>query len=299
VKVHPAGGGSVDLIAFGTTVNSTITITQTQPRYHFPNRQLLIHNLIVKTGQLGALVAAPVELTGVMTPLTASMGTLDVGALGPKAEVDIAGDLGGLDVGRIDLGPSGHVVVSADLNAAGAASASGSSTLGSMTVGTMNLEGGRFAVGRDSLIPITVAGSLTISHDGQFSVGRDLGGSLTIDGSLILNSGGQIYVGRNLDGLTVGGNIINNPSGGGIAVNGALFGATVLGYFQGQGGTSDPTAIDLGVGLNLTGLTILGGVSGQGGLINANIRAGGTVSGVRITYGTVNSSIQSNSSLPT
>jgi hypothetical protein len=53
------------------------------------------------------------------------------------------------------------------------------------------------------------------------------------------------------------------------------------------------------VGLNLSGLTVLGGISGQGGLINANIRAGGSISGVDIPYGTTNSTIQSNATMPT
>jgi hypothetical protein len=57
--------------------------------------------------------------------------------------------------------------------------------------------------------------------------------------------------------------------------------------------------LELGVGLNLSGLTILGGISGQGGLINANIRANGSVSGVDIAYGTDKSTIQTNTSMAT
>ena len=41
-------------------------------------------------------------------------------------------------------------------------------------------------------------------------------------------------------------------------------------------------------------LTILGALSGQGGLINANVRAGGSISNVNIVYGTINSTIQPN-----
>jgi hypothetical protein len=51
--------------------------------------------------------------------------------------------------------------------------------------------------------------------------------------------------------------------------------------------------------LNLSGLTILSGVTGQGGLIGANIRAGGSVSGVDIPYGTYKSTIKSNASMAT
>ena len=87
-------------------------------------------------------------------------------------------------------------------------------------------------------------------------------------------------------------------SDSGIAVNGALNGLTVNGYFQGQAGTANPSVIDLGVGLNLNNLTILGGVPGQGGLINANIRAGGSISNVNIAYGSINSTIQPNTPPP-
>jgi len=40
-------------------------------------------------------------------------------------------------------------------------------------------------------------------------------------------------------------------------------------------------------------------VAGQGGLINANIRAGGSVSGVDIPYGTFKSTIRSKTAMPT
>ena len=59
-----------------------------------------------------------------------------------------------------------------------------------------------------------------------------------------------------------------------------------------------PTLFDLGVGLNISGLTILGGNSSLNGLINANIRAGGSISGVDIVYGIVNSTIQPNTPPP-
>ena len=91
-----------------------------------------------------------------------------------------------------------------------------------MTVGAMELDGGRFIIGQDSLAPISIQGTLTISHDGLFSIGRDLDGSLSVNGNLELDTGGQIMVGRNLSDLNVTGNLIVNPSGSGIVVNGAL-----------------------------------------------------------------------------
>jgi hypothetical protein len=73
--------------------------------------------------------------------------------------------------------------------------------------------------------------------------------------------------------------VIVNPSGSGIVVNEELGGVFVGGAFQGQGGTAAPTFFDLGVGLNLDGLRILGGNTTLNSLINANIRAGGSISG--------------------
>ncbi len=300
VKFQPAGDGAIDLTAYGTTTATTITITQPRPRYHFPNQLLAIQSLVVRSGQLGGLSAAPAQLNGRMTSLTNSVTNLDFGALGPKAQINIEGGLGELSASSIVLGPTGHVSVADGINATTPTTGqSGLLTLGAVTIGTMSLNGGRFAIGADSTLPITIQGNLTISQDGQFSIGRDEDSSFTVGGSLVLESGGQILVGRNLNNLTVNGNLIVNPSGSGIAVNGELNDLTVNGYFQGQGGTINPSAIDLGVGLDLSGLTILSGVSGKGGLIDANIRAGGSVSGVDIAYGTYNSTIQTNTTMPT
>ena len=196
-----------------------------------------------------------------------------------------------MSVSTIDLGPTGHVEITGDLNSF--------AQTGPMTIGAVTLDGGRFTVGRDSLESIAISGDLTISQDGQLAIGRDQNGTFTVNGSVLLSTGGQLIVGRNLGDLSVNGNLIVGPSGSGIAVDGALNGLTIDGYFQGQGGTSTPSAIDLGVGLNLTSSSILGGVSGQGGLIHANIRAGGSISGVDIAYGTYQSTIQANSSMPT
>ncbi len=301
VKVSPATNGAVDLTAYGTTAATTITITQTQPRFHFANQLLAIQNLVIRSGQLGGLSATAAELTGKMTPLTNSVNNFDIGALGARAQVNIAGSVGEMTVSNIDLGPTGRVLIADGLNNSETTpSQSGSSTtLGVVSIGTLSLDGGRFAIGGDSTLPITIQGDLSISQDGLLSIGRDEDSTFTVDGAILLNSGGQMLVGRNLNDLTVVGNVIVNPSGSGIAVDGALNSLTVDGFFQGHGGTSNPSAIDLGVGLNLSGLTILGAVSGQGGLIDANIRAGGSVSGVDVAYGSYNSTIQSNASMAT
>jgi hypothetical protein len=294
VNVRPAAQGMIDVIAYGTTAGTILNITQTQPRFHFPNQFLLIHNLIVRSGQLGGLEAAPAELKGRITPLANAVSTLDLGALGPKSQVEINGNVTAMNLGSVALGPTGHVAIAGDLTPGSSSSQSSPATLGGVTIGTMSLDGGRFAIGRDALEPVTIQGDLTILHNGQLAIGRDATSPLTVNGSVQLNSGGQIFIGRNLDNLAVGGNLLVSPSGSGIAIGGALNGLTVGGYFQGQGGTSAPSVFDLGVGLNLNNLTILGGVPGQGGLINANIRAGGSISNVNIVYGSVNSTIQPN-----
>jgi hypothetical protein len=290
IKVHPAAGGAIDLSAFGTNPDTTLSISQVRPRYHFPSQLLSIHKLTVTSGQLGGLDAAAAQLTGVMTPLTNTMATFTLGQLGPRAQVHVVGSVGVMTVSKINLGPTGVVSISGALNTA--------QLTGSMTIGSVSLDGGQFTIGQDSVAPISIADTMTISHDGLFSVGRDLDGSLTVNGNLELDSGGQLMIGRNLADLTVNGNVIVNPSGSGIVVNGVIGDVVVSGIFQGQGGTATPTAFDLGVGLNLTGLNILGGNKSQNGLINANIRAGGSISGVNIVYGTVNSTIQPNTPPP-
>jgi hypothetical protein len=300
VKARPAAGGAIDLTAYGTTADSTITITQTHARFHIPNRLLTIQTFGVRSGQLGGLEALPAELSGRMTPLTNSVSTFDIGALAPKAQVTVDGSLGEMTIGTIDLGPTGRVSLAEGTNAATPTpSQSGSLSLGAVTIGTMTLDGGRFEIGGDAAVPITIQGDLTVSRDGQLRIARDEAGGLTVEGSMLLDSGGQFLVGRNLNNLTVDGNLVVNPGGSGIAVAGALNGLTVNGYFRGQGGTTNPSAFDLGVGLNLTGLTVLGGITGQGGLINANVRAGGTISGVNVPYGYYQSTVQTNASMPT
>ena len=213
------------------------------------------------------------QLTGVMTPLTNTMANFTIGQLGAASAGARRGQRRRDE--RLEYQPRSDRGLFRFRE--------GSTRLdltGSMTIGSLNLDGGRFVIGQDSVAPISVQDTMTISHDGLFSVGRDLDGSLTVNGNLELDSGGQLMVGRNLANLTVNGNVIVNPSGSGIVVNGVLGDVVVAGIFQGQGGTAAPTFFDLGVGLNLNGLSILGGNTSQNGLINANIRAGGSISGV-------------------
>jgi hypothetical protein len=302
IKENPAGRSGIDLSAFGTTSATTITITQIRPRWHFPSQYLDLNNVKITSGQLGGFDASFSELTGKMTPLNSALNTLELGSIGPKAQIVVNGSVGTMSVAQVDLGPTGRVMITGQLNSSDATSSTSPSALtdltGLMTIGNFTIDGGQFVIGQDSIAPIAVTGNMTISHDGLFSIGRDLDQSLTINGNLVLDTGGQIFVGRNLNSLSVNGNVIVNPSGSGIVVNGALGDLSVSGIFQGQGGTSTPTLFDLGVGLNIGGLSISGGTTSQEGLINANIRAGGSITGENIIYGNVNSTIQPNTPPP-
>jgi hypothetical protein len=296
VKVHPVGHGSIELVAFGTDTTSTITITQTKPRFHFANRLLRIQKLVIVSGQLNSLDAPAAELTGKMSALTLPLNTLDLGAMGPAAQVDISGGAENFDVNNVDLGPTGHVNLTVG--------SGNSSASQSFTVGTMTLDGGQFLIGGDADATLSINGDLTASLDGELSVGRDALGGISVGGSVELDSGGQIDVGRNVSSMFINGNLIVSPtspgvpSGSGISIGGALSNFVVGGYFEGQGGAATPTAFDLGVGLSLTGLAIQGGLSGVGGLINANIRAGASITDVSIPYGSVNSTIRPNTPPP-
>ncbi len=235
IKENSAGRSGIDLSAFGTTSATTINITQVRPRWHFPSQYLALNSVRITSGQLGGLVAGFSELNGKMTALNNTLNTLELGSIGPKAQIDVNGNVGTMTVSQINLGPTGHVVISGQLNT--------SDLTGSMTIGGFTIDGGRFVIGQDSMAPIAVSGNMTISHDGLFSIGRDLDDSLSVNGNLVLDTGGQIFVGRNLSDLTVNGNVIVNPTGSGIVVNGALGGLSVSGIFQGQGGYEHADAL--------------------------------------------------------
>ena len=161
------------------------------------NGLMSIDNLTIRSGQIGSIEASSVQLKGAMTPLNSGVDDLDFGALGPGAQIDINGSVGTMEVGSVNLGPGGHVVITGDLNGSAETSTS-STTTAAMSISSMNLAGGQFIIGEDSLEPIAIGGNLTLSLNGLLSIGRDQAGSLSVGGSIILDSGGQISVGRNL-----------------------------------------------------------------------------------------------------
>ncbi|WP_148593838.1 hypothetical protein [Aquisphaera giovannonii] len=298
LKTSPAGRGAFDVTLLGTSQSSKLTIGLVRPRFHTEVGLMSVRNLAVRTGQIGDIVADVASLGGRLTPLTSSVNTLDFGALGRAAQIDVAGSVASMRLGSIDLGPTGHVVIAGDVNGGAvdqALSSSSSSTAKvtpAMTVQTFRLDGGRFLIGRDSSAPIVVNGDMALSHNGLFSVGRDQGALMTVHGSLVLDTGGVISVGRNLTSIKVDGDLLVNPTSSGIQVGGDLgvrdTGLTVGGFFRGQGSAS---AIDLSVGLNLNGLTILGGAPNQGGLRSANISVGKNLNDLNVQHGIFDSYI--------
>jgi len=285
-KVFPAGGGALDLKLFGTTNQSTLSISLVRPLYHHPAQPFQIRKLTVVSGQLGTINAPAAVLTGKASPLSESVNSITLEGLGPRSQMSINGGLGSLSIGSVDLGPTGSFVVSEDL-------LNGEQTT-SITIGTMTLDGGRFAIGPDSLGPIQINGDLNLTHDGVLAVTRDLSGGLSVGGNLNLANGGQIAIGRNLSSLSVTGNVYVNQSSDGIAVGGSLGALLTTGYFVGQGGTTNPSAIDVGVGLAIGSIIINGGLPGVGGLIKTNIVAGGPIGSTSVPYGIVQSTITPN-----
>ena len=286
LKTQPAGGGSFDVKVLGTTDASTLTITQVRPRFHVANSLMSIDDLIIRSGQIGSVMASPVELDGTMTPINSNVSSLEFGALGHGAQINVNGSVGTMTVGSVDLGPGGHVVITGDLNSAfqSLGQSSTTTTTTAMTINSMNLDGGQFIIGGDSLEPISIAGNLSLSQNGLLAIGRDQTGTLSVGGSIIIDSGGQISVGRNLAALTVGGNVLVDPGASGIVVGGTLSTMSVGGYFRGQGSA---TAIDLGVGLNLDSLIVQGNgpSTSPGGIQSANINVGKNISSLDVSYG--------------
>ncbi len=284
LKTQPAGRGSFDVKVLGTTDASTLTITQVRPRFHVANNLMSIDKLIIRSGQIGSILAGPVELDGAMTPINSDVGTLEFGALGQGAQINVNGSVGTMDVGSVNLGPGGHVVTTGDVNGSFQSLSPSSTTTTAMTIANMNLDGGQFTIGRDSLGPISIAGDLSLSHNGLFAIGPDQTGTLSVGGSVIIDSGGQLNVGGNLAALTVGGNVLVDPGASGIVVGGDLDAMNVGGYLRGQGSA---TAIDLGVGLNLNSLTVEGGgtSTSPGGIQSANINVGKNISNLDVSHG--------------
>ena len=218
LKARPAGHGAINLNLLGTTANSSLSITQVQPRFHVVNGLLVIHNLTIMSGQIGNIQASPAELDGPMTlpmtPLTTSINTLQFGALGPNAQIDVNGSVGTMNVGSVNLGPGGHVVITGNLN--------------SLTV-TGNLlvsPGSEGIVVGGNLNGLTVNGIFqgqgTSAID--LSVGLDLTNFTVLSGGSNLGSvrSANIAVGKNIVGLDIQHGVFNSLITAGVLISGNI-----------------------------------------------------------------------------
>src|SRR4051794_33403238 len=152
LKANAAGNGQIDVKLLGTTSSSTLTITLVRPRYHLPSNVLSIRNLTIKSGEIGSILAAPAQLDGTMTPLTSSVSTLDFGGLGPRAQIDVNGSVDAMNLGRVLLGPNGHVIIGGNLN--GTTVPTNSSSTSSSGTGSVTIDG-------------TVTGTITATGTGS------------------------------------------------------------------------------------------------------------------------------------
>ena len=106
----------------------------------------------IVSGQLGGLDASFCELSGKLTPLNNALNTLELGSIGPKAQIVVNGNVGTMSVAQVDLGPTGRVMITGQLNSSDATSSTSSGTVtdltGLMTIGNFRIDGGQFVIGK-------------------------------------------------------------------------------------------------------------------------------------------------------
>jgi hypothetical protein len=267
----PAAKGQFNLDLFGTTTASSINITQTQTHPRANNSLLPIGRIAVHSGQLGQILGAgALNLVGSIKS-TGSIQSIQLGSVGPKAQILATGGLGSLNVsGAINLGAGGKIVVAGDLSGglqAGAIIVNGGliaigHDLSNLTTGSLDIENsGRFVVGND-LKAMQDSGPANITTKGSFLVGEDVAG-LTFQGDVTMNTGGQILVARDVTGpIQVSGTLVLN--GAQISV-----GRDVTGAFSVNGEFAAINNGSLTVGRDLSG-----GISVNG---NIDLQTGGNI----------------------
>ena len=258
LKASPAGHGAINLNVLGTTANSSLSITQVRPRFHVVNTLLAIQNLTIKSGQIGSIQASPAELDGPMTlPMTllttTSINTLQLGALGPNAQIDVNGSVGSMSVQNdVNLGPSGHVVIAGDLN--------------SLTVNGNLLvnPGSRGIVVGGNLNGLTVNGIFqgqgTSAID--LSVGLDLTNFTVLSGSSNLGSvrSANIAVGKDIVGLNIQHGVFNSLITAGVLIEGSPQSSSSGGNI-GPDGSDAIFDSEILAGVQIINLTINGNVT--------------------------------------
>ena len=176
---------------------------------------------------------------------------MDVGSVGSGAQIDVNGSVGTMNVGSVNIGPSGHVVITGDLN--------------SLTV-TGNLlvsPGSEGIVVGGNLNGLTVNGIFqgqgTSAID--LSVGLDLTNFTVLSGSS--NLGGvrsaNIAVGKDIVGLDIQHGIFNSLITAGVLIDGSPQNSS-------SGGNIGPDGSDA-----IFDSEILAGVQFKNLLINGNV----------------------------
>jgi hypothetical protein len=232
VLARPAGRGAVNITLFGTTSDSQVVLSRTLTRNRFTAIPLQIKSINVRTGQLGSFQALnTADLVGPISPLSGNVSGLQFDALGPNARIDVAGNLGQIDVlNGVNLGPNGLIHVGGNLTTKG------------VVGGSLTLNGSRLAVDGSSA-------AFTVAQDVNVAPGSTLdeGGPLTAGGNFNA-AGSQVDVG----GLTTG---LNATIGAGAsaAIGGTL---TANGNLVVNGGQVELAG---GGGLRAGGVGILGG----------------------------------------
>ena len=278
LKTQPAGGGSFDVIVLGTTDASTLMITQVRPRFHVANGLMSIDNLTIRSGQIGSILASPVELDGVMSPVNSGMNTLEFGALGPGARIDVNGGVNTMDVGSVgsgaqidvngsvstmDLGPvesGAKIVINGSVSTMDVGSVQSGAIDVSGNVSTMDV------VGSVQSGAIDVSGNVSTMTIGSVGSGAiDVSGNV---GTMTIGSVGssaQIDVNGSVGTMNVGS--VNLGPGGRVVITGDLnsaVGTTIAsmnldgGQFVIGGDSLEPISIAGDLSLSYNGLLAIG-----------------------------------------
>jgi hypothetical protein len=314
-KLSQIGSGLHRIIAidlFGTTTASQLNITFKKGLAAFgsANTSLQIGRINVHSGQLGGINAAAADLVGDVTPLQGTVQTIDFGALGPNAQINVQGSVGTFQAGSVALSPNGLVDIAGDVTghvSVGALDLNGGKMLighnvtgglslgglnitqsgqlligndleGSSSLGLVDIDNGRFQVGHSATGTVST-GSLTVQNGGQFLVGTDVTSPLQVNGSAKINSNGLLHVGDDLAGLDVKQDLSLDTSGKLVV------------------GTDVTGPITIGAGLNLSnnaqvsiGRDVTGAISITG---NVNLDSGGNIAvGRNVNTVTVNGDVR-------
>ncbi len=229
-KVHQSRPGVFDLDLFGTTSNSTVTVSLLRARLHFPLAPLQLGGINVRSGQLDSIQAPNTDLIGPISPLSGSVTSLQFGAIRQNAQIDIGGDLGSLNVGNVDLGSNGSIKIGGNLNnltVDGFFRGKGTSAVGG--VFQKGISAPDLIVGLDlSNLKVLGGGADMGGLQGvNFNVGKDIAGMDVRHG--IFNS--FMFAGVLIDGspIPTGGNI--GPDGSDAVVDSEIRAGAEINHF--------------------------------------------------------------------